>query len=455
MVRTRFAPSPTGYLHLGNARIALLNHIVAAQSGGKCFLRIEDTDQERSSLVFVDTITEDLAWLGVSWEGEPVFQSARISLYREKCLELWSKGWAYPCFCTPYELEAHRQDCLKKGRPPRYSGRCRSISPSEAQVRIAEGEPFSLRLRVDPKVRVEWRDIIKGRKRFRGKDLDEIVLLRSDGLPTYHLAVVVDDGEMGITHVIRGEDHMANTPYHILLFEALGYPVPLFAHVSLVKAPDGGVLEKRGDSPWTLRALRKEGYLPLAVVNFLVTLGWNPPHPPPLAWEEILECFDLKEVSPTPVSFHPPTLNSINRKIIATLPVEELMEQVEPFLSFPVSLSKERWVALLEMVRANASTLSELASWVERVVKGPGKISLNERERRLLISFLQEARVTPSLVQVLPVFAKGLDKESRRLFYRALRKALTGEVSGPPLKDLMEFLGGQEVRERIFSFSIG
>ena len=455
MVKTRFAPSPTGYLHLGNARIALLNQIVALQRGGKFFLRIEDTDRERSSSLFVDAIIEDLAWLGVSWEGDPVFQSSRFHLYREKCLELWSRGWAYPCFCTSQELETHRQECLKKGRPPRYSGRCRSISSLEAQARIAEGEPFSLRLKVDPKVRVEWEDIIKGRKRFRGKDLDEIILLRSDGLPTYHLSVVVDDGEMGITHVIRGEDHMANTPYHILLFEALGYTVPLFAHIPLVKAPSGEVLEKRKYSPWSLRALRKEGYLPLGVVNFLITVGWNPSHPPPLTWKEILESFELKEVSPTPVSFHPPSLDSINRKIMATLPAEKLIDQVEPFLSSPVYLSKESWMTLLEMVRANAATLSELAMWVERVVKGPEKVTLSERERGLLTSFLQESGVAPSFAQALPVFVQGLDKESRHLFYRSLRKVLTGEVSGPPLKDLMDFLGDQEVRKRILNFSIG
>ena len=459
MVRTRFAPSPTGYLHLGNARIALLNQIVALQGGGKFFLRIEDTDRERSSSIFVDAIMEDLAWLGVSWEGAPVFQSSRLHLYREKCLELWSKGWVYPCFCTPQELEAHRQECLRKGRPPRYSGRCRSISPSEAQARIAEGEPFSLRLKVDPKARVEWADIIKGRKRFRGKDLDDIVLLRSDGLPTYHLSVVVDDGEMGITHVIRGEDHIANTPYHILLFEALGYTVPSFAHVPLVKAPSGEVLEKRQASPWSLRVLRKEGYLPLAVVNFLVTLGWNPPHPPPLTWKEILESFELKDVSPTPVSFHPPSLDSINKKIMATIPVEELMDQVKPFLSFPVSLSKERWATLLEMVRANAATLSELAMWVEKVVKGPEEVTLSDRERELLngfLSFLQGsgfATVT-SFAQALPAFAQGLDRDSKRLFYRSLRKVLTGEVSGPPLKDIMDFLGDQEIKKRILGFII-
>jgi len=455
MVKTRFAPSPTGYLHLGNARIALLNQIVALQRGGKLFLRIEDTDRERSSSLFVDAMIKDLAWLGISREGDPVFQSSRFSLYREKVLELWSKGWAYPCFCTPHELEAHRQECLKKGRPPRYSGRCRHISFLEAQARIAEGEPFSLRLRVDPEVRVEWRDMIKGRKRFRGKDLDDIVLLRSDGLPTYHLAVVVDDGEMGITHVIRGEDHMANTPYHISLFEALGYPVPFFAHVPLVKAPSGEVLEKREDSPWTLKTLRKEGYLSPAVVNFLITLGWNPPHPPPLTWEEILESFELKEVSPAPVSFHLPALNSINRKIMAILPAGELMEQVSPFLSSPVPFLKDRWVTLLEMVRANASTLAELAVWVERVIKGSEGLLLDEREKELLRRFLREAKVASSFTQALPVFAQGLDKESRNFFYRSLRKALTGEVSGPPLGDLMDFLGDQEVEKRISSFSIG
>jgi glutamyl-tRNA synthetase len=400
---------------------------------------MEDTDLERSSSLFVDAIVEDLSWLGISWEGEPLFQSSRFSLYREKALELWSKGWLYPCFCNTHDLERHRQECLKKGKPPRYSGKCRSVSLLEAQARIAEGEPYSLRLRVDPKVRIEWRDIVKGRKRFRGKDLDDILLLRSDGTPTYHLAVVVDDGEMGITHVIRGEDHMANTPYHILLFDALGYSVPLFAHVPLVKAPTGEVLEKREDSPWTLKSLREEGYLPLAVVNFLITLGWNPPHKPPLSCEEILEDFSLEEVSSSSVTFSPATLVFINKKLLSALPLENVLRALRPFLSS--GLRDNRLREAVAQVRENASTLVELAQWVERLMVGPGQVELMEDEKAVLGRFVVLKREDISWQDILEQLASSLSRCEKQIFYQALRKALLGVPHGPPLKEVIEFLG--------------
>ncbi len=447
-VKTRFAPSPTGYLHLGNARIALINYIVAAQEGGSFLLRIEDTDVKRSDPAFVQGIMEDLTWLGVVWEGEPVFQSTRLSLYKEKAFNLWSKGLAYPCFCTPHELEAHRQECLKRGRPPRYSGKCRGLSMSEVQARIAEGEPYVLRLKVSPSAIVEWKDPIKGRKRFRGKDLDDIILLRCDGTPTYHLAMVVDDGEAGITHVIRGEDHLSNTPYHILLFEGLDYPVPIFAHVPLVYLPEGHIMEKREGSSWTLRSLRDKGYLPLAVVNLLVTLGWNPPHSPPLSWSEILESFHINELSSSPVTFSPSTLASINKKLLAALTVEELLEALRPYL--PSDLPTERLEEAVVLMRGDSSTLVELALWVERLLRGPHHVDLTPEEKRILEELASLRREHSTWDAALEKLGSELGRRGRGMLYQTFRKALLGVPYGPPINELLDFLK-DEVESRMRS----
>ncbi len=446
-VKTRFAPSPTGYLHLGNARIALINYVVALQHGGHFLLRMEDTDLERSQPRFVSAIKEDLEWLGLSWHGEVIFQSQRLELYKRKALDLWKGGVAYPCFRTPQELEDHRRKCIEKGKPPRYSGRCRGLSPMEVQARVVEGEPFSLRLKINAGAHVKWEDVVKGAKKFRGKDLDDVVLLRSDGTPTYHLAVVVDDGEAGITHVIRGEDHLANTPYHILLFEALGYPAPTFAHVPLVRAPEGEVLEKREGSLWTLRRLRGEGYLPLALVNFLIILGWNPPRKPPLTWKDILGSFSMEKLSSSSVTFSPSSLVSINRKLLATLPLEEILGALEPYLSCP--LPKGRLKGAVALVRENASTLVDLAQWVERLVVGPGKVDLEEGEEDVLRFFWDSKGEGRSWQEVLEEMAKGMDKEEKRLLFRTLRKAFLGSPQGPPMGDLIAFLGEEEVARRL------
>ena len=446
-VKTRFAPSPTGYIHLGNARVALINYALALQSKGTFLLRMEDTDLERSCSRYVEAIVEDLQWLGISWEGQVTFQSHRGELYRRKALELWSKGKAYPCFCLKEELEAHRRECLEKAKPPRYSGKCRRLSSLEVQARIAEGEPFSLRLRVDPKVQIRWKDLVKGSKRFKGKDLDDVILLRADGTPTYHLAVVVDDGEAGVTHVIRGEDHLSNTPYHILLFQAMDYPVPLFAHVPLVRAPEGQVLEKREGGRWTLRRLREEGYLPLAVVNLLFLLGWNPPHKPPLTWEEILSSFSLEDLSSSSVTFSPSVLSSINRRFLATMPLEDLLKALEPYIAF--SASRERLREAVSLVRENASTLVELAAAVESLLLGPKGVNLEEEERAVLKALLSYRSSDVTWREVLEEKAGSMGKKEKKLLFTAMRKALMGLTHGPPMDELLAFLGEGEVTRRI------
>jgi len=451
-VRTRFAPSPTGYLHLGNARIALINYIVALKHKGRFFLRIEDTDVDRSSAEYVSAIEEDLLWLGVRWDKKVIFQSKRVHLYREKAFELWERGFVYPCFCTPDELKVYKDECIRKGKPPRYSGKCRGLSKEEVKARITNGEPFSFRLKIDHKLEVKWDDLIKGKKRFKGKNLDDIIIFRSDGTPTYHLASVVDDIEAGITYIIRGEDHLANTPYHILLFKAFEYPCPFFAHVPLVKAPKGEVLEKRKESPWSLRRLREDGYLPLAVVNFIITLGWNPPHKGFLGWREIVETFSLSDLSSSSVTFSPSALKALNKKLLLSMDVEELKDIMRSYVCF--DLPEERIKNAIFIVRENASTLIELGLWLKRLFLGPETIEFSSYEKELLKKVLHAKE--RSLEEAVEKLASTLDKKEKSMLYQALRKALLGVPHGPPLKDIVGFLKDEaKVRLENLCFQLG
>ncbi len=282
-MRVRFAPSPTGHLHVGNARTALFNYLMARGSGGTFILRIEDTDVERSTRESESAILEDLRWMGLRWdEGPdvggphgPYRQSERLGLYHEHAAKLLDAGLAYRCFCPPAQLEADRQAALAAGRPPKYRGTCRSVTPAEARARIAAGERAVVRFRVPDDRHVLFADLVRGPVAFHTSVIGDPVLLRSDGHPAYNFAVVVDDALMRVTHVVRGEDHISNTPRQILLYEALGFAPPAFAHLALVMGPDHTPLSKRHGAT-SVAEFRAKGYLPEALVNYLALIGWSP-----------------------------------------------------------------------------------------------------------------------------------------------------------------------------------
>ena len=282
-MRLRFAPSPTGHLHVGNARTALFNWLLARGQGGTLVLRIEDTDFERSTRESERSMIEDLRWLGLDWDegievgGEygPYRQSERLHIYRAHAVELMSRAQAYRCFCSAEQLEADRQDALKHGRPPKYSGRCRDIPADEARRRVESGEPAVIRFHVPEQRDVVFQDLVRGEVRFSTDVIGDPVLVRSDGIPAYNYAVVVDDALMAITHVIRGEDHISNTPRQLLLYEAFGWTPPIFAHVSLVLGPDHSPLSKRHGAT-SVQEFRERGYLPEALANYLALIGWSP-----------------------------------------------------------------------------------------------------------------------------------------------------------------------------------
>jgi len=340
-VRVRFAPSPTGHLHVGNARTALFNWLFARQKAGTMVLRIEDTDVDRSEARFEGQLVYDLKWLGLDWdEGPdvggsfgPYRQSDRLPIYREHAERLLSEHKAYLCFCTEAELQQERERATAEHRQPIYSGKCRAIGPAEAQHRRASGEACAIRLRI-PEHPIRFHDIVHGPVEFSNEVVSDPIILRSSGMPVYNYVVVIDDALMKITHVIRGDDHLSNTPKQVALYEALGWPVPEFAHLSTILGADRERLSKRHGAT-SIANFRDMGVLPEALVNYLALLGWAPPGGTReiLSIQELVKEFSLERVTPSPAVFDMEKLYWLNRHYIKESPPERIREAVSAFLS--------------------------------------------------------------------------------------------------------------------------
>lgn len=374
-VRVRFAPSPTGYFHVGNARTALFNWLFARQKKGAFILRIEDTDIERSAEKYGKQLMDNLRWLGIDWDegpdkgGEtgPYRQSLRLNIYNSYTQQLLEEGRAYFCFCSPEKLERERKKALAQGKMPIYSGRCRSIPLQEAKKRINAGEKAGVRLLTPDQGEVGYQDLIRGNLCFDLKFIGDPILVRSNGLPAYNYAVVIDDHLMKITHVIRGEDHISNTARQLLIYQALSWSVPQFAHLSLVLGKDNTRLSKRHGAT-SVSQFKKEGILPLSLFNYLALLGWAPPEGKEvLTKEALIKLFDLKRVSRSAAIFDYDKLYWINREQIKKLTPRKQAELAFPYLKeagfLPSSMSKQQWKwlekAVGEMLEG-VNTFSEL-----------------------------------------------------------------------------------------------
>ncbi|MSO30672.1 MAG: glutamate--tRNA ligase [Acidobacteria bacterium] len=347
-MRVRFAPSPTGQLHVGNARTALFNWLLARGSGGTLVLRIEDTDFARSTDEAAQSALEDLRWLGLDWDegvdapGDygPYRQSERLHIYRAHAVELMSRGEAYRCFCTEEQLEMDRDESLKAGVPPKYVGRCRTIARDQARRRVENGEPAVIRFLVPQGREVVFNDVVRGEVRFHTDVIGDPVLVRSDGVPAYNYAVVIDDALMGITHVVRGEDHISNTPRQLLLYGAFGWRPPVFAHVSMVLGPDHAKLSKRHGAT-SVSEFRERGYLPEALANYLALLGWSPGDGQELLpLSEMARRFRLEDVGKSAGIFDPEKLAWVNRHYLKAAAPARLADLALPFLS------REGWIAV-------------------------------------------------------------------------------------------------------------
>lgn len=452
-VRTRFAPSPTGYLHLGGARTALFSWLYARRAGGVFLLRIEDTDPERSDPLYSEAILDALRWLGLDWDEGPFYQSRRLGRYRAVAEELLASGRAYRCYCTPEELEAMRARQTARGQKPRYDGRCRTRTAPR------EGVAPVVRFRTPETGTVAFHDLVRGPIRFENAELDDLVLLRSDGTPTYNFGVVVDDHDMGVTHVIRGDDHINNTPRQIHLFEALGAPLPAFAHVPMILGPDGTRLSKRHGAV-SVGHYRDQGYLPEALLNLLVRLGWSHGDQEILSVEEMIRHFSLEHVQRAAAVFDPKKLDWLNQHYLKTLPETRVLEALAPFLEragLPPPGPHPVW---LEALRTRARTLIEMTEQVRLFHVRPAAYDPEALRRHLGLEGRAVLReLAPVLAGHEPWTPEALHAAlaafatSRGLKLGAvaqpLRVALTGAGVSPPIDVLLAGLGREETLARL------
>src|SRR5215510_4672949 len=378
-MRLRFAPSPTGQLHVGNARTALFNWLLASGQGGTFIVRIEDTDIERSTRESERTMLEDLRWMGLDWtegveaggEYGPYRQTERLHVYRAHAIELLSAGKAYHCFCSAEQLEADRQDALKTGKPPKYTGRCRNVSRDEARKRIEQGETAVIRFRVPETGSVTFDDIVRGPLAFDMDVIGDFVLLRSNGVPAYNFAVVIDDALMQITHIVRGEDHISNTPRQVLIYQAFGWRPPIFAHVPYVLGPDHAPLSKRHGAT-SVKEFRDRGFLPEALTNYLALIGWSPGEGQELVpLEELARRFRLEDVGHSAGVFDVEKLAWVNRHYLKASTPQRLVELAIPYLQ------QAGWVSNTspDVIEFLTHVVPAAAMSVDRVEQVPARLS--------------------------------------------------------------------------------
>ena len=448
-IRVRFAPSPTGNLHLGGARTALFNFLFARHHNGTFLLRIEDTDRERSTDAAIAAILDGMRWLDLSWDEGPIYQTSRLERYREMAQKLLEQGHAYRCSCTPDELEARRKDAQAKGLPPRYDGRCRDrhISPDV---------PHVIRFRNPSDQTIAFDDLIRGPLSFDGNLLDDLVVLRTDGMPTYNFAVVVDDADMKITHVIRGDDHINNTPRQIAIFRALGADIPLFAHLPMIFGSDRTKLSKRHGAT-SVMAYREMGYLPHALANYLVRLGWSHKDQEIFSREELVAFFDLDHVGSSPSVFNPEKLLWLNAHYIknsADSDLSPLVFELLPSLEAPLPQTSDLSYRanVVAALKGRARTLVELAESARPFFDRPLIIDPAAREKALgpeslpileplltAMGSLQEWN-TDSLKNV---FAQIGEAQNRKMsdLAQPVRVALTGKTVSPGIFEVLLLLG--------------
>ncbi|WP_341501440.1 glutamate--tRNA ligase [Gallaecimonas sp. GXIMD4217] len=356
-VKTRFAPSPTGYLHVGGARTALYSWLYAQHMQGEFVLRIEDTDLERSTQEAIDAIMDGMNWLGLKWDEGPYYQTKRFDRYKELVGQLLAEDKAYKCYCSTERLEQMREEQMAKGEKPRYDGRCRHLTEAPA-----EDAPFVIRFKNPEEGSVSFEDHVRGHVEFQNKELDDLIIQRSDGSPTYNFCVVVDDWDMGITHVVRGEDHVNNTPRQINILKALGAPIPEYAHVSMILGDDGKKLSKRHGAVSVMQ-YRDEGYLPEALLNYLVRLGWSHGDQEVFSMEEMIKLFSLDAINKAASAFNTDKLNWLNNHYIRSLDPQYVAEHLEWHMA-DQGINTTQGPALAEVIKAlgeRVNTLKELA----------------------------------------------------------------------------------------------
>lgn len=475
-VRVRFAPSPTGPLHIGGARSALFNYLLAKKYDGDFILRIEDTDLERSSRESEENIKNSLRWLGIEWnEGidvggdyGPYRQTERLDIYQEYVNKLLEAGLAYRCYCTEEELEKERQELMAKGELPRYRGKCRNLTSQEEEEYIKQGRKPVIRFRVPQDETIVVDDLVRGKVSFDSNGIGDFVIVKSDGIPTYNFAVVIDDFTMKISHVVRGEEHLSNTPRQLLLYRALNLPEPKFAHISLILGKDRSKMSKRHGATSVVN-YKEAGYLPEALINFLALLGWSPEGEEEIfTMEELIQQFSLDRVAKNPAVFDMDKLKWLNGHYIRQSSSDRITPLAIPYLQEAGLLEKEldekrrEWVqGVVKAVQNKIDTLSEIPEHAAVFFPGPieiegekAKAAVEEEHvpqvMELLVKKLEEMEElnTPNVKEALKAITKELGLGGKKVFM-PIRIALTGRTQGPELHDLIPLIGVAEVKRRI------
>jgi len=470
-VRVRFAPSPTGPLHIGGARSALFNWLFAKKNNGKFIVRIEDTDLERSSRESETNILESLKWLGLTWDegiyagGDrgPYRQTERLDVYREYAKKLINMGAAYYCYCAEEDLKKERESQLAKGEMPKYSGRCRHLNEDDRKKLEQERRKAVVRFKVPDRGVIFVDDVVRGKVEFECSGIGDFIIMKSDGIATYNFAVVVDDHLMNISHVIRAEEHLSNTPRQLLLYDALGWEKPVFAHISLILGSDRSKMSKRHGAT-SIEQYKSQGYLPEALVNFLALLGWSPKGEEEIfSLEELSEIFSLEGVSKSPAVFDVEKLNWLNGYYIRNSNAEYIAEQCLPYLKEAGyidynALDMEKIKKIVLATRDYLSNLSEITQYAavffEPVDIDELKLELSDEKTKLVLSTLKKKieEIGDIDEQAIKKLLKNLTKDlgfGGKKVFMPIRMALTGKKSGPELYQIIDILGKDTVIERL------
>lgn len=474
-VRVRFAPSPTGYLHIGGARTALFNWLFARKMGGKLILRIEDTDVARLKEDSVSQILTSLKWLGINWDegpevgGDygPYYQSERFDIYRKYCQQLVDEGKAYYCFCTPEELEAQREKQRQAKQPFRYARTCRDLTPEEVKARIDAGASYSVRLKIPAEGSVVVHDLIHGDVTFNMDQYDDFVIMKSNGIPTYNFAVVIDDHLMGMTHVMRAEEHLPNTPKQLLVYQAFGWEPPKFGHMSMILAPDRSKLSKRHGAT-SVEEFRSQGFVAEAIVNYLTLLGWGPGDEREIfSLQDTVELFELEQMSKKAAIYDTKKLTWMNGQYLSELPLEKILPEVKPFF-VKDGYVDEAWFAeneeyfakLVDTVRVRVKTLQEIADasdYFFKDVESYDEKGVAKHFKPETVALLEEciAAVEADDVYSLETTEAAYNKiaaDNNLALGKVIhptRLALTGRTVSPGMFDVMVLLGKEKTLARL------
>ena len=476
-VRVRYAPSPTGHLHIGNARTALFNYLFARHAGGKMILRIEDTDQKRNVLNGVESQMKYLEWLGIDWDegpgrdGDygPYYQMERLAIYEKYVNELMSKGLAYKCYMTSEELEAEREAQIARGEAPRYSGAHRNLTVEEREAFEAEGRKPSIRIRVPEGVTYKWTDVVKGDVSFESKDFGDWVIVKQDGIPTYNFAVVVDDHLMKISHVLRGDDHIANTPKQMMVYDALGWDYPEFGHMTLIYNDQHKKLSKRDESIIQfIEQYADLGYLPAALFNFISLLGWSPVGEEEIfSKEEFIEMFDAKRLSKSPAVFDQQKLSWINSVYMKKATLDEVVALSLPFLQeagrLPeaVSIEEADWATnLIALYKEQMTHGAEIVALTDLFFKDEieydeeaNAVLSGETVPAVLAEFKQQLEAledfTPEAIKAATKATQKATGQKGKNLFMPIRVATTGQTHGPELPNAISLIGKERVLKRL------